>query len=262
MLLAESEVFTDRLPPNGGRTIKKLAVNEKFLNGGTALVLMGALWLYLWVFPWYGSYVAYPQWGHNYAEAAAFLAVGLAYFNRRLITCVLAFLAASIIIPTSLELLPHPVTASINGALLVLIIIDMLIERKRQHDLLLPPNKPLGFWLKKHLPRFSYIMLAHMALLYFLVRLPIGTYETDIVTKVYDGMLFPFVILLLLEEMPGMFNGALARRLSYFWGMAAMIASLALLWNQPATWPTMAVTLIFTLAGILALVFRTKTTAK
>lgn len=235
--------------------------SEKFLNGGTALALMGAQWLYLWVFPWYVAYRSNPLWGHNYAEAMAFLAVGLAYFNRRLTSHVLAFLATVLIIPTSLELLSTPITASISGALLVLVILDMLVERKRQQDLFQPPNKPLGFWLKKHLPRFSYIMLAHMALLYFAVRLPAGTYETDIVTKVYDGMLFPFVILLILEEMPGIFNGRLARRLAYFWGMAAMIASLALLANQPATWPTLAVTVIFTLAGILALVFKTKAAA-
>ena len=28
----------------------------KYINVGTPLVLMGALWLYLWVFPWYEAY--------------------------------------------------------------------------------------------------------------------------------------------------------------------------------------------------------------
>ena len=231
---------------------------EKLLNGGTALVLMGALWLYLWVFPWYISYKSDPHWGHNYAEAMAFLAVGIAYFNRRLLSYILAFVTAIIIIPTALELLPHYVTAIINAVLLLLIILDTVIEWKFKYDIFHPSNKQLGFWLKKHIPRFSYIMLAHMALLYFLVRLPMGTYETDLVTRVYDGMLFPFIILLLLEDMPGIFNGTLARYLSYFWGMSAMIVSLALLSHQPETWPVMAITLIFTLLGIIALVFKTR----
>jgi len=240
--------------------MKKLAdvFAEKFLNGGTALVLMGALWLYLWLFPWYSTFISDPHWGHNYAEAIAFLAVGIAYFNRRLLSYVFAFLAAIFIIPTALELLPHTVTAITNAVFLALVIIDVVVERKRQSDLLQPSSKPLSFWLKKHIPRFSYIMLAHMALLYFVVRLPSGTYETETVTKLYDGMLFPFVILLLLEDMPGIFNGALAKILSYFWGMSAMIASLILLSNQPATWPTMAIALIFTLLGIIALVFKSR----
>jgi len=223
---------------------------------------MGAQWLYLWVFPWYVSYRFNPHWGHNYAEAIAFLAVGLAYFNRRFLSYIFAFFATSFIIPTALELLPHTITATINAVWLVLIIIDTLIEQKRQQDLLQPSNKPLSFWLQKHVPRFSYIMLAHMALLYFLVRLPMGTYETDLVTKVYDGMLFPFVILLLLESMPSIFNVALARLLSYFWGMASMIVSLILLSGQPETWPTLAVTLVFTLLGIISLIWRTKSAEK
>ena len=100
----------------------------KYVNVGTPLVLMGALWLYLWVFPWHEAYVYDPRWGHNYAEALAFLAVGLTYFNRRLISDVLAFLAAALIIPASLELLPHPVTAIAGGVLVALIILDMIVE--------------------------------------------------------------------------------------------------------------------------------------
>ena len=49
-------------------------IATKYVNVGTPLVLMGALWLYLWVFPWYEAYVYDPRWGHNYAEALAFLA--------------------------------------------------------------------------------------------------------------------------------------------------------------------------------------------
>jgi hypothetical protein len=232
--------------------------SEKLLNGGTALVLMGSLWLYLWVFPWYMSYKSNPHWGHNYTEAIAFLAVGIAYFNRRLLSYVIAFITALFIIPAALELLPHYLTALINAALLALIIIDIVFERIFHIDLFHLSNKQLDFWLKKHIPRFSYIMLAHMSLLYFLVRLPMGTYETDLVTKVYDGMLFPFVILLLLEDMPGIFNGTLARYSSYFWGMAAMIVSLVLLSNQPETWVIMAITLVFTILGIIVLVFKTR----
>ena len=158
--------------------------------------------------------------------------------------------------------MPHPVSAIINAAWVGLIVLDIIVERKRKRDLLQPSSQPLNFWLKKHVPRFSYIMLAHMALIYFLVRLPVGTYETDLVTKVYDGMLFPFVVLLLLEDMPGIFKGALARPLSYFWGMAAMIVALALLSDQTETWPVLAISLVFTLWGILSLALKTGTAAQ
>lgn len=224
----------------------------RYLNGGTVLVVMGAGWLYLWLIPWYQAYVDNPHWGHNYAEAAAFLVLGLAYFNRRLITYTLAFIATLLIIPASLELIPHPATAITSAGILLLTILDMFVEYKRDQDLGQLSNIQLSFWLKKHLPRFSYILLAHIAFIYFLVRLPAGTYETDLVTKVFDGMLIPLAILLLTEDMTGIVDSILAKRTAFFWGMLTTIVSLVILSNQPETYPILVITLIITAMGIVA----------
>jgi hypothetical protein len=234
---------------------------ERLLNSGTALVLMGAQWLYLWAFPWYAAYLWDPHWGHNYAQAIAFLAAGLAYFNRRLISDVLTFLATLLIIPASLELLPHAVTAVAGAVLLALLVLDLLVERGRETDLAAPSNRRLTFWLKKHLPRFSYVMLAHMALVYFFVRLPRGTYETELVTQVYDAMLIPFTIIILLEDMPGIVQGVPMKRLGFFWGMLMMIVSLVLLFNQPETRLHLAVTAAVTAVGLIALLTLRRTPA-
>ena len=233
-------------------------IATKYVNVGTPLVLMGALWLYLWVFPWYEAYVYDPRWGHNYAEALAFLAVGLAYFNRRLISDVLAFLAATLIIPASLELLPHPVTAIAGGVLVALIILDIIFERGRKEDLGQPSNRRLSFWLKGHVLRFAYVMLGHLALTYFLVRLPGGTYETDLVTKVYDGMLILFVLIALLEGPVKALGGIPVARLGFFWGMLMMIVSLIILSNQPETWVVLGITVVVTVLAIVALVITRK----
>ncbi|MDH4137142.1 MAG: hypothetical protein OEW09_10575 [Anaerolineae bacterium] len=226
----------------------------KYINVGTPLVLMGAMWLYLWVLPWYKTYIYNPHWGHNYAEALAFLAVGLAYFNRRLVSDVLALLAATLIIPASLELWPHPVTAITGGVLVVLIILDMIVERGRKDDLGQPSNRRLNFWLKRHLLRFAYVMLGHLALIYFLVRLPGGTYETELVTKVYDGMLIPFVLLALLEGSVRALGGIPMARLGFFWGMLTTLVSLILLSSQPETWVVLGITIVVSVLAIIALV--------
>jgi len=136
--------------------MKRLSVTiaEKYVNAGTAIFLMGALWLYLWVFPWFDAYLYEPHWGHNFAEALAFLAVGLAYFNGRFLSDSLALLASILIIPASMELLPHPVTAIAGGVFCILIIVDTFLERGRERDLAQPDNRRLNFWLKGHLLRF------------------------------------------------------------------------------------------------------------
>ena len=214
---------------------------------------MGAEWLYLWLVPWYQSFIDNPHWGHNYSEAAAFLVLGLAYFNRRIVTDLLAFIATLLIIPAALELIPHPATALTSGGIFLLTILDMFVERKRSRDLWQPSNQRLSFWLKKHIPRFSYIMLAHIALIYFLVRVPTGTYETDLVTKVFDGMMILLVVLLLMEDMAGIVNSVFAKRVAFFWGMLTTLVSLVILANQPETYPALAITIIITAIGIAAL---------
>ena len=236
-------------------------VVAKYLNSGTPLVLMGATWLYLWVFPWYDAYVYDPHWGHNYAEALAFLAVGLAFFNGRLVSDVLALLAAVMIVPVSLELLPHPVTAIIAGVIVVLIIVDMIVERGRKSDLGQPSNRRLTFWLKKHLLRFAEIMLLHMTLVYYFVRLPGGTYEDELVTKVYDGMLVPFLVLALLEGAVRALWGISPSRLGFFWGMLTMLVSLILLIDDPATWWILGLTVVVSALGIVSLVINRKAAA-
>jgi hypothetical protein len=230
----------------------------KYMNVGTPLVLMGAMWLYLWIFPWYRTYIQNPHWGHNYAEALAFMAVGLAYFNRRLLSELLALLAATLIIPASLELWPHPVTAITGGVLVVLIILDMIVERGRKDDLGQPSNRRLSFWLKSHLLRFAYVMLGHLALTYFLVRLPGGTYETELVTKVYDGMLVPFVLVALLERSVRAVGGISIARLGFFWGLLTMLVSLILLVNLPETWACLGMTVVVTVLAMVALVITRK----
>jgi hypothetical protein len=226
----------------------------KYLNVGSSLVLMGALWLYLWVFPWYGAYIYDPRWGHNYAEAAAFLAVGLAALNRRLISDYLALIASLLVIPASLELIPHAITAIAGLVLVALIVVDIFVERRRETDLWQPSGRRLTFWLKGHVLRFAYVLLAHMALIYFFVRLPAGTYETELVTKVFDDMSLVLFTIALLEGTVKELGRVSIPHLGFFWGMAMMIIALIILFNQPETWITMLLTLVATGVGIAALI--------
>jgi hypothetical protein len=234
---------------NWARTITK-----EYINVGTALVLIGGLWLYLWVFQWYDAYLYDPRWGHNYLEAAAFLIAGLAYFNRRLISHVLSLITATMIVPVSLELLPHSTTAIVGATLVALTVVDIFVERGRESDLGQPTNRRLSFFLERHLPRFTFIMLAHLALIYFFVRLPAGTYETDLVTKVYDAALIPLAALALLDGAVKKLGAIPVPRLSFFWGMGTIIVSLILLIDQPETWVCMGIAVIATALGIAALI--------
>jgi hypothetical protein len=116
-----------------------------------------------------------------------------------------------------------------------------------------PSNRRLNFWLKGHLLRFAYVMLGHLALTYFLVRLPGGTYETELVTKVYDGMSVPFILLALLEGSVRALGGIGVARLGFFWGMLTTLISLVLLINVPETWACLGITVVVSVLAIVAL---------
>ncbi len=238
------------------------AAVDRYIHAGAATALMGALWLYLWVFPWYGAYKHDPRWGHNYAEALAFLSLGLAYFNGRLVSHVLAFLGSMLVIPASLGLWPTQVTAIAGAVIAALLIVAMIVERKRKTDLAQPANRRLTFWLKRHLPRFAYAMLGHIALTYYLVRLPGGTYETDLVTKVYDILLIPFVLVAMFEDSIKAVGRVPTALLGYFWGMLTMIVSLVLLIDQPETWVVLGIVVLATVLAIAALVVHRRATAR
>jgi hypothetical protein len=235
------------------RRLSKIIV-DRAINAGTPLLLMGSMWLSLWLFPWRPAYIAEPHWGHNYTQSLAFLCVGLAYFNRRFISELLALLASLLVIPAALELLPHPVTALAGGTLAALIIVDLLIERGRKDDLAAPANRRLALWLKRHMTRFSLIMLAHISVIYFFVRLPAGTYEHDPVTVVFDGMLVAYVLLALMERAVPALGRFPLTRLAFFWGMLTIIVALIILSRQPVTWPYLGVSLLVTAVAVTSLV--------
>jgi hypothetical protein len=238
-----------------GGMMRKLAsiVTEKCINGGFPLLLMGIFWLGLWLFPWFPEYVQNPHWGHNFSESMAFLSVGLAYYNRRFLSYLFSTLAAALIIPVSLELLPHNITAVTSAILVCLIIIDIIVERKSQRDLLQASSPRTSSWLRKYLPYLSYIFLATLALSYFLIRVPAGTYETDSDTVVFDALLLPLVAVLLLEkltESPGRTWPAI---MAFFSGMGVMIVLLIMLSDQPETWPVLIFMLLVTCLALIAL---------
>ncbi len=104
-------------------------------------------------------------------------------------------------------------------------------------------------------------MLGHLALVYYFVRLPGGTFETELVTKVYDAMLIVFALLAMLEGAVKQLGDIPTPLLSFFWGMLMMVVALILLIDQPETWLLLGITLLVTALAIVALVRDRKSAA-
>lgn len=73
-------------------------------------------------------------------------------------------------------------------------------------------------------------------------------------TKVFDAILFVYVILALMKGAVQTLHGVEVSLLNFFWGMLIIIVSLVILIGQPETWPCLAITLIVTALAIVSLV--------
>jgi hypothetical protein len=225
---------------------------EKCVNGGLPLVLMGSLWLLLWLFPWFKDYVSDNHWGHNYSESMAFLSVGLAYFNRKFISDLLAFLATLLIIPASLELVPHYATAISAALIVAFILADIILERKRPYS---AASNSLTVFFHRYFPLFWYIFLASLPVIYFLVRVPAGTWETDIDTVLFDALVLPLLISLIIENIAIGFK-KLMKRICFFLGIAVMIVVLLFMLDEPVTWPVLGFVCIVFIIGVISIIMK------
>jgi hypothetical protein len=206
--------------------------SDKVMTAGNGLLILGVAWLLFWLGPAFFLFREDPRWGHNFAIPLTFITAGLAS-NTRIISCqMVAVTSAFFIVPTLLAFWSWAVAAMISGGLLVIFLILYFIENRRETELVVP-NTRLRTWLKIHLLTFAYLGLAHMSLIFYLVRwtnpdaftqfLPP---EHEISTSVFNAMLIPLVILAILERFVkkiGIFQVAKA---GFIWVVLMMVIPL------------------------------------
>lgn len=176
------------------------------MTTGNGFLILGIAWLLFWLGPAFFLFEKDARWGHNFALPITFITVGLAA-NIRIISCQMAaVISAFLIVPTLLAFWPWDIATMISGAFLFLFLILYFIEKGREKELI-DLNPRLKAWLKIHLLTFAYLGLAHMPLIFYLVRwsnpeaftdfLPV---EHEASTSIFNAMLLPLVILAILER--------------------------------------------------------------
>jgi hypothetical protein len=157
-----------------------------------------------------------------------------------------------------MEALPSDLTTIPGVVLLLLIFLDMLAEGKKSYAWFSDTQKGLSDWLKKYFLCLAFLFLAGIAIIYFAVRLPGGTYDSDIDTLLFDALLLPFLAFLLLDRLGKPGRTEVFRTAGFFWGMLIMVGILILMSDEPETWPLLAVSLVATLLGALAILVNRK----
>ena len=155
---------------NQKRAISK---QNKLVGPGLGLIIMGVAYLIWWL-----AFIEYaimdPRWTHNITYAIIILTVGLAWYHisplSRIVTMIQSFML--------------PITASgsfntvictiISSIIFVIWIIIVLREKtKGKHFFEEKLSKRGKNWLNMHTIIIAWILVGHMGLMFFIVRLPL-----------------------------------------------------------------------------------------
>ncbi len=194
-----------------------------------SILILGIAWLLFWLGPAFHLFQHDPRWGHNFALPITFITVGLSV-HIRMISCQLAAVISSFfIVPTLLAFWPWSIATMISGAFLGIFLILYIIEKGRENELV-NPNPRLKAWLNIHLLTFAYLGIAHMPLIFYLVRwsnpqpfiqfLPV---EHEVSTSIFNAMLLILVMFAILERFVKNVGSFRVAKVGFMWALLMII---------------------------------------
>lgn len=230
----------------------------KYLNGpGTGLTIMGFAYIIWWFAgPWAWEAIATdPRWIHNWAYALIIFNVGLAWYHKSPLSRSLAMIQSIMLPITASGSFNTTICTLITACIFLFWFIIVVIEKRKKKNLFEDKLTPRGkLWLNMHTLIIAWILIAHMGLMFFVVRLPlelplyqISNYAgflanippegLEFATWTYDIGLFVFLIVVLREQYKLGYNvkGKPWPKYSLYTALIVMVISLLALLIQDLT---------------------------
>jgi len=193
----------------------------KFLTGpGMGLTIMGFAYV-LWWFagPWaWESILMDPRWIHNWAYALIIFNVGLAWYHKSPLSRTLAMIQSFMLPITASGSFNTTICTLITAIFFIFWFIIVIIEKRKKITFFEGKLTERGkLWLNMHTIIIAWILIAHMGLMFFVVRFPLEfpLYQIsnhagflanippeglEFATWTFDIGLFVFLIVVLWEQ--------------------------------------------------------------
>ena len=159
--------------------------NKYLVGPGLGLVIMGLAYI-LWWFagPWaWEAFISDPRWAHNWAYAIIIFNVGLAWYHKTPVSRIIAMIQSFMLPITASGSFNTIICTIITVIILIAWIVVVLIEKSKQKTILEEKFSKRGkLWSNMHTLIIAWILIAHMGLMFFIVRLPL---EADLMS--YDN---------------------------------------------------------------------------
>ena len=203
-----------------------------WMTTGTGIFLLGVAWLLFWLGPAFHLYEADPRWAHNFGFALILIMVGIACFRPSVSTWIISMIASFITIPTELAFWSGWTATVMELALLIIILMVVAAEWHLNRPLI-TPGPGAEFWLKIHLPVLSYLGIAHMPLIFFLVRwmnsAPYLTYlpiEHEYSTSAFNAMILVLMLIAIAGHYVETIREYRVSRAGFYWAVLMLIVPL------------------------------------
>ncbi len=146
---------------------------NKLVGPGLGLIIMGVAYLIWWL-----SFIEYaindPRWTHNIAYAIIILNVGLAWYHKTPLSRTIAMIQ-SFMLPITASGSFNTVICTIISSIILGIWIIIVVVEKTKGKKYFEKNlsKRGNNWLNMHTIIIAWILVGHMGLMFFIVRLPL-----------------------------------------------------------------------------------------
>ena len=146
---------------------------NKLVGPGLGLIIMGAAYLVWWLL-----FIEYaimdPRWLHNIAYAIIILNVGLAWYHKSALSRTVAMIQSFMLPITGSGSFNALICTIISSLIFIVWIIIVLREKTKGVEFLEEKLSKRGKnWLNMHILIIAWILVGHMGLMFFIVRLPL-----------------------------------------------------------------------------------------
>lgn len=148
--------------------------NKYQIGPGLGLLLMGTMYLVFWLMPLtLESLAGDPRWSHNWVYSLIIITIGASFYQKTVVSRFIALIQASLMPLTASGAFNTTLMTLVALSILLVWIIVVLIERKRNSPLLKQRlTQRTQNWVVMHSIIVCWMLVAHMGLVFFFGRLP------------------------------------------------------------------------------------------
>ncbi|MFX0047338.1 MAG: hypothetical protein ACFE8G_04135 [Candidatus Hermodarchaeota archaeon] len=231
-------------------------INKYSVGPGLGLIIMGLSYLVWWLMPFaFDAFAQDMRWAHNWVYAIVILNIGVAWYYKSAISRLVVVFQAFMLPLTASGSFNTLILSYVSGFIALLWVLVVIIEKVKGNKLLKEKLQLKTWnWINLHAMVVSWILIAHISLVFLIGRLPLeyqllsfGTYagylanlppeSLEFATWAFDITLLAWMLISLYEQIKLGYNykNKPWPKFSFWWVFICMGSSLIALLIQELT---------------------------